>query len=43
MLKEYKYYSVSIDITDRKGRLFKVRAVINNGSAFNLIYPLLVN
>jgi len=43
MLKEYKYYSVSINITDGKGRPFKVKVVINNGSAFNLIYPLLVN
>jgi len=43
MLKEYKYYSVNINITDRRGRLFKVRAVINNGSAFNLMHPLLVN
>jgi len=43
MLKEYKYYSVNINITDGKGRLFKVRVVINNRSASNLIYPLLVN
>ena len=43
MLKEYKHYSVSIDIIDGKGRLFKVRAVINSGSVFNLIHPLLVN
>jgi len=43
MLKEYKYYSVSVNIIDRRGRLFKVRVVINNGSASNLIYPLLVN
>jgi len=43
MLKEYKYYSVNVNIIDRKGRLFKVRVVINNGSAFNLIHPLLVN
>ena len=43
MLKEYKYYSVNVNITDRGGRLFRVKAVINSGSAFNLIYPLLVN
>jgi len=43
MLKEYKYYSVNINITDRRGRPFKVKAVINNKSAFNLIHPLLVN
>jgi len=43
MIKEHKHYSVSVDITDRKGRLFRVKVVINNGSAFNLMYPLLVN
>jgi len=43
MLKEYKYYFVSVDIIDRRGRLFRVKAVINNGSAFNLVYSLLVN
>jgi len=43
MLKEYKYYFINVDIIDGKGRLFRVRVVINNGSAFNLIYPLLVN
>jgi len=43
MLKEYKYYSVSINLTDRKGRLFRVRVVINNRSASNLMHPLLVN
>ena len=43
MLKEYKYYSVNINIIDRRGRLFKVRAVINNRNASNLIHPLLVN
>jgi len=43
MLKEYKYYSVNVNITDGKGRLFKVRVVINNGSISNLIHPLLVN
>ena len=43
MLKKYKYYSVSINLTDRKGRLFRVRVVINNRSASNLMHPLLVN
>jgi len=43
MLKEYKYYSVNVNLIDRKGRLFKVKAVINNKSAFNLIHLLLVN
>jgi len=43
MLKEYKYYSISVNIIDRRGRLFKVKVVINSGSAFNLIHPLLVN
>jgi len=43
MLKEYKHCSVSINLTDRKGRLFRVRVVINSKSASNLIYPLLVN
>jgi len=43
MLKEYKYYSVSVDLTDGKERPFKVRAVINSGSAFNLMHLLLVN
>jgi len=43
MLKEYKYYSVNVNIIDKRGRLFKVKVVINNKSAFNLIYPLLVN
>jgi len=43
MLKEYKHYSVSVDIIDGRGRLFKVRVVINSGSAFNLIHLLLVN
>jgi len=43
MLKKYKYYSISINLINGKGRLFKVKAVINNGSASNLIYPLLVN
>jgi len=43
MLKEHKHYSVSIDIIDRKGRLFKVRVIINSGSASNLVHSLLVN
>jgi len=43
MLKEYKYYSVSVNVIDRKGRLFRVRVVINSGSASNLMHPLLVN
>jgi len=43
MLKKHKYYSININITDRKGRLFRVKAVINNGSASNLIHLLLVN
>jgi len=43
MLKKYKYYSVNVNLTDGKRRLLRVKAVINNGSAFNLIYPLLVN
>jgi len=43
MLKEYKYYSVNVNLTDRKGKLFKVRVIINNGSVSNLIYPLLIN
>ena len=43
MLKEYKYYSVSINIIDGKGRLFRVRVIINNGSVSNLMHPLLVN
>ena len=43
MLKKYKYYSINVNIINRKGRLFKVRAVINNKSVFNLIHPLLIN
>jgi len=43
MLKEHKHYSVSVNITDGRGRLFKVKVVINNKSAFNLVYPLLIN
>ena len=43
MLKEYKYYSVSINIIDGKGKLFRVKTVINSGSASNLMHLLLVN
>jgi len=43
MLKEYKYYSVNVNIIDGKGRLFKVKAVINNRSVSNLVHPLLIN
>jgi len=43
MLKEYKHYSVNVNIIDGRGRPFKVRVVINSGSAFNLVHPLLVN
>jgi len=43
MLKEYKYYSVSVDLIDGRGRLFRVRVIINSGSAFNLVHFLLVN
>jgi len=43
MIKKHKYYSVSINIINGKGRLFKVKVVINNKSAFNLVHPLLVN
>ena len=43
MLKEYKYYFINFNITDGKGRLFKVKVVINSRSAFNLIHPLLIN
>ena len=43
MLKEYKYYSISVNLTDGKGKLFKVRVIINNRSVSNLIHPLLVN
>jgi len=43
MLKEYKYYFININIIDKRGRLFRVKAVINSKSAFNLIYLLLVN
>ena len=43
MLKEYKYYFISIDLIDGKGRPFRVKAVINNGSAFNLVHLSLVN
>ena len=43
MLKEYKYYSVNVNIINGKGRLFKVKVVINSGSASNLVHPLLIN
>jgi len=43
MLKKYKHYSVSVNIINEKGRPFKVRVVINNRNAFNLIHPLLIN
>jgi len=43
MLKEYKYYSVSIDMIDRRGKPFRVKVVIDSGSASNLVHPLLVN
>jgi len=43
MLKEYKYYSINVNIIDGKERPFKAKAVINNKSASNLIHPLLVN
>jgi len=43
MLKKHKHYSISVDIIDRKGRLFRVKAVINSRSASNLIHPLLIN
>jgi len=43
MLKEYKYYFISVNIINKRGRLFKVKVIINSGSAFNLIYPLLIN
>jgi len=43
MLKEYKYYFINVNITDGKGRPFKVKVVINSRSASNLIHPLLIN
>jgi len=43
MLKEYKYYSINVNLIDGKGKLFKTRVVINNKSASNLIHPLLIN
>jgi len=43
MLKEYKHYFISVNIIDGRGRLFRVKVVINNGSTFNLVHPLLVN
>jgi len=41
-IKKYKYYSIYVNLTDRRGKLFKVRVVSNNKSAFNLIYPTLI-
>ena len=38
-VKEYKHYFIYIDLTNRKGRPFRVKVVINNGSAVNLIQP----
>jgi len=43
MLKKYKYYFINVNLINGKRRPFKVKAVINNGSASNLIHPLLVN
>jgi len=43
MLKEYKYYFININLTDKRGRPFKVKVVINNGNTSNLIHPLLIN
>jgi len=43
MLKEYKYYSVNVDIINGRGRLFKVRVMVNSGSVSNLVHPLLIN
>jgi len=43
MLKKYKYYSISVDIIDGKGRLFRVKAVINNKSVSNLVHLSLIN
>ena len=43
MLKEYKYYSVSVNLINRRGRPFKVKAVINSKSASNLVYLTLIN
>ena len=43
MLKKYKHYFISINLINGKGRPFKIRVVINNKSAFNLIHPLLIN
>jgi len=43
MLKKYKYYSISVNIIDGKGRPFKVKVVINSKSASNLVHLLLVN
>ena len=30
MLKEYKYYFISVNLIDGKGRPFRVRVIINN-------------
>jgi len=43
MLKKHKYYSVNINLIDRRGKPLRVKVMINNKSVFNLIYPLLVN
>jgi len=43
MLKKYKYYSVSVNIIDKRGKPFKVKVVINSGSVSNLVHPLLIN
>jgi len=43
MLKKHKYYFINVNLIDRKGKLFKVKVVINSGSASNLIHLLLVN
>jgi len=42
-MKKYKHYSVNVNLIDGKGRPFRVRVVINNRNASNLIHPLLVN
>jgi len=43
MLKEYKHYSINVNIINGKGKPFKVKVIINNKSVSNLIHPLLVN
>jgi len=43
MLKEYKHYSINVNLTDGRGRPFRVKVIINNGSASNLMHPLLIN